>query len=147
MISVDTNILLYALNEAVPEHQAARAFLEEHGSDDDFVLCELALVELYVLLRNPSVVQKPLPSKQAVSIVQRFRSHPSWQLIDHRSEVMDDVWAAAARKDFARTRIYDARLALTLRHHGVTKFATRNIKHFEGFGFKKVWDPLLPTSD
>ena len=37
----------------------------------------------------------------------------------------------------------DARLALTLRHHGVTEFATANLKDFEGFGFAKVWNPLL----
>ena len=39
-------------------------------------------------------------------------------------------------------QIIDARLALTLRHHGVTAFATANAKHFRGFGFAKVWNPL-----
>lgn len=35
-----------------------------------------------------------------------------------------------------------ARLALTLRHHGVTEFVTANVKDFEGFGFTRVWNPL-----
>jgi predicted nucleic acid-binding protein len=39
--------------------------------------------------------------------------------------------------------IFDARLALTLRHHGVTEFATRNENHFAGFGFTRLWNPLL----
>jgi predicted nucleic acid-binding protein len=39
----------------------------------------------------------------------------------------------------------DARLALTLRHHGVTEFATSNVKDFEGFGFNRVWNPLVPA--
>ncbi|NJK91406.1 MAG: type II toxin-antitoxin system VapC family toxin [Blastochloris sp.] len=38
--------------------------------------------------------------------------------------------------------IIDARLAFTLRHHGVTHFATANTKHFESFGFERVWNPL-----
>lgn len=35
--------------------------------------------------------------------------------------------------------INNARLAFTLRHHGVTHFATANEKHFAGFGFERVW--------
>ena len=38
--------------------------------------------------------------------------------------------------------MFDARLALTLRHHGVTEFATRNEAHFTHFGFTRVWNPL-----
>lgn len=39
--------------------------------------------------------------------------------------------------------IIDTRFALTLRHHGVTRFATANVKHFQGFGSTEVWNPLL----
>jgi hypothetical protein len=38
--------------------------------------------------------------------------------------------------------VFDARLALTLRHHGVSEFATANIKDSAGFGFDRVWNPL-----
>jgi hypothetical protein len=55
---------------------------------------------------------------------------------------MNQVWKLASAKDFAFRRIIDARLALTLRHHGVTEFATSNVKDFEAFGFAKVWNPL-----
>lgn len=44
-----------------------------------------------------------------------------------------------------RRRLFDARLALTLRHRGVHEFATRNVNDFSDFGFSRVWDPL--TSD
>jgi hypothetical protein len=46
------------------------------------------------------------------------------------------------RNDFAFRRLYDARSALAMIAHGVTEFATANIKDYEGFGFRKVWDPL-----
>ena len=51
-------------------------------------------------------------------------------------------WAHGTRSGFRR--IIDARLALTLRHHGVTDFATANAnaKDFAGFGFERVWNPL-----
>jgi len=68
MISIDTNILLYAQNMDCPEHPAAYEFVLNCSLRDDVVLCELVLVELYVLLRNPSVLKTPLSSAQAVEI-------------------------------------------------------------------------------
>ena len=55
---------------------------------------------------------------------------------------MTEVWSHAAAPGFARRRVYDTRLALTLRHHGITEFATANGKDFQGFGFTRVWNPL-----
>jgi len=46
---------------------------------------------------------------------------------------------------FARRRLFDTRTALSLRHHGVTEFATANVKDFGDFGFTRVWNPLLPV--
>jgi predicted nucleic acid-binding protein len=52
VIAADTNLFLYALNADAPEHRGARAFLAENLDNPDFVLCELMLVELYVLPRT-----------------------------------------------------------------------------------------------
>lgn len=98
-----------------------------------------------MLLRNPAVLQNPLTAPDAAALVQIFRQHPTWTLIDHpggTSTVMDEVWRRAAESNVGRRGIFDARLALTLRHHGVTEFATRNEAHFSGFGFTRVWNPL-----
>jgi predicted nucleic acid-binding protein len=56
--------------------------------------------------------------------------------------VMDEVWRLAAQPNIGRRVVFDARLALTLRHYGVTEFATRNESHFAGFGFARVGNPL-----
>jgi len=55
---------------------------------------------------------------------------------------MDNVWAVARRPDIARRSVFDARIALTLRHHGATEFATRNTADFEGFGFNRLINPI-----
>jgi len=57
--------------------------------------------------------------------------------------IMSQVWSKAAEAGFAYRRIFDVRLAMTLRHHGVTELATRNKKDFAGLGFTRVWDPLV----
>jgi predicted nucleic acid-binding protein len=88
------------------------------------------------------LLTRPLSAPQAVDTIQRLRYHPYWELIDYPGGIMEPAWTAAAAPRFARRRIYDARLALTLRHHGVTEFATSNVKDFQGFGFTRVWNPL-----
>ncbi len=141
MISIDTNLLLYSLNRDCPEHGAARAFVEACAGRRDVAIAELVLVELYVLLRNPAVVRKPLGAGAAASLCQVLRRHPHWVLVD-TAAVMDKVWPAAARPEVARRHIFDARLAHTLLDNGVREFATRNTRDFEGFGFERVLDPL-----
>ena len=146
MTSFDTNLLLYSLNQDCSEYNDARAFFAALPTAPGTVaICELVLVELYVLLRNPAVLKNPLDPPDAVSMLQAFRQHPSWTLIDYpgdNSTVMEEVWRFAAKPNIGRRIVFDARLALTLRHHGVTEFATRNQTLFSGFGFTRVWDPL-----
>ena len=83
MISCDTNLLFYALNARAPEQPQARAFFEAHADSPSFVLCELVLIELYGLLRNPVTRRPPLPAAEAVHIIDRFRRHPTWRVVDY----------------------------------------------------------------
>lgn len=141
MISIDTNILLYAYNRDCPEHERAFAFVTSCSERDDVALCDLVLVELYILLRNPAVIAKPLSADQAADVCRAYRRNPRWRLLEN-APVMDQVWTMARQPGFARRRIFDARLALTLVHHGVTGFASANTRHFADLGFASVWNPL-----
>ena len=145
MTSFDSNILLYAFSRTSPFHDRARVFLEDLTPHDDVAVSELVLVEFYTLLRNPAVLLHPLPAAAAVEVVQSYRRHPRWMLVgfDPDSTALhDELWRLAAGARYARRRIYDARLALSLRRQGVTEFATANVKDFGGFGFDRVWNPL-----
>jgi predicted nucleic acid-binding protein len=64
MTSCDTNILFVALEESRPGHAEARGFLDARWDDPGFGLCELVLLELYILLRNPVVARLPLSPQQ-----------------------------------------------------------------------------------
>jgi predicted nucleic acid-binding protein len=108
-------------------------------------LSEFVLTEFYLLLRNPTILKRPLSTPDAVKVVQSYRQHPRWKIFGFppsSREVHAGLWQYAATPGIARRRIYDARIALSLRAFGVTKFATANMKDFEGFGFAKVWNPL-----
>ncbi len=140
MISFDTNLLFPALEPSHPDHLRARAFVE--ALDGAVALSELVLMELYVLVRNPALVRRPLDGARAVELVERFRTHPRWRLLDAPEGLMAEVWSRAAQPGFGRRRIFDARLGLSLVRQGVTDFATRNVRDFEGLGFSRIFDPL-----
>jgi uncharacterized protein len=141
LTSIDTNILVYALNRDSDVHEQAREYVSSLSSRTDVVLAEQSLVELYLLIRNPAVFARPLPAGEAAAVCRRYRSNPNWRIVECRP-IMDRVWELAADRNFARRRIIDARLGLTLVAAGVTEFATRNTGDFEGFGFKRVYDPF-----
>ena len=141
MLSFDTNLVVYAANADAPEQAAAAAFLESLAPRQDVVVCELMLVEVYLKLRNPRILARPLDAPGAAAYCRAFRDNANWSLVEE-APVMDKVWRLAGASGFPLRRIIDARLALTLRHHGVEEFATRNVKDFRGFGFRRVWNPL-----
>jgi toxin-antitoxin system PIN domain toxin len=145
MISVDTNILLPAVEADNVHHAQASAFLGSLHGRGDVVISEFVLLEFYVLLRNPAVLAKPLDGAKAAAVCEAFRRHPRWQVVgfppDSRS-FHDDLWPILREKQFARRRAYDWRMALTLLRQGVREFATVNVKDFEGLGFARVWNPL-----
>ncbi|RKX79497.1 MAG: VapC toxin family PIN domain ribonuclease [Spirochaetes bacterium] len=142
MISFDTNIIIYALNKDMPEHARAYGFLAELVEDDRVVVAEQTLVEVYLLIRNPSVFPNPYSPMDAVSVCQSYRANPKWRLVEC-GRVMEEVWKLASDPGFPRRRIIDLRLALTLIRAGVKEFATRNVKDFYGLDFDRVWDPTV----
>ena len=141
MISFDTNILIHASNLDSPQNALARSFIESLAPREDVVVCELMLVETYLKLRNAHIMRHPHSAAEAAAFCQALRSNPNWLLVEN-APVMRDIWPMVGVESFAIRRIIDARLALTLRHFGVSEFATANGKDFEGFGFTRVWNPL-----
>ena len=141
MVSFDTNLAVYAANASSPGHEAARQFLQSLALRKDVAVCELVLVELYLKLRNEKIFPRPLTAPQAAAVCQSYRKNRSWVLIES-APVMEGVWEQACETGFAFRRIIDVRLAQTLRHHGVTEFATTNEKDFADQGFARVWNPL-----
>ncbi len=142
MTACDTNILFPALEASHANHAPARAWLDDQVENQSFVICELNLLELYLLVRSATISKRPLDAPSAVAVIESLRTNPAWRLIDYPGGLMPEVWRVAGRPGMARRRIVDTRLSLVLRHHGVTHFATANEKDFADFGFKRVWNPL-----
>ena len=144
MLSCDTNILFAASCPDDPKHAAARAFLEAHADDENFVVAEQTLVELYCLLRNPVLQKNPLSAGDATAVISSYRGNPAWAVVDIPAspDVMNAVWRRASSRNFARRRIHDVRLAKTLKYWKVDEFHTRNTRDFADAGFRVLSNPL-----
>jgi toxin-antitoxin system PIN domain toxin len=144
MISFDTNVLFAAIEPSHADFEAASAWIESLAGDE-VAISELVLMELYVLVRNPAITRRPLTPARAVALVERFRTHPQWHLLDAPEGLMADIWTRAAAPGFGRRRIFDARLGVSLARQGVTELATRNVRDFQGLGLRRVFDPLAES--
>jgi len=143
MLTADTNLLIHAADPDSPNHEGARAFFATVDShNEDFVLCELVLVELYMQLRNPAIFAKPYSAKESASYCHALKQNPAWRCIDYDPLVSTKLWTWATNTKAGFRQIIDARIAFTLLHHGVTRFATISVEHFQGFGFTEAWNPL-----
>ncbi len=119
--------------------------MNECAANPEITISEFVLVELYRLLRNPTLNQSPLNGKEAALIIEQYRQHPSWRIIgftEKSSELHQKIWSTMSQPTIPYRKIYDIRLAYTLLDHGVKEFATANVKDFQKLGFKKVWNPL-----
>jgi len=144
MLTEDTNLFIHAADPDSPHHAKAREFFRGLASQgEEFVVCELVLVELYMQLRNGAIFVKPYSTREAADYCQAMKANPLWRCVDYDPKVSSQLWKWAAETKAGFRQIIDARLAFTLRHHESTKLATANVKDFKSFNFEKVWNPLI----
>lgn len=137
MILIDANLLLYAYNTSSSQHNAAANWLEETLSDTETI--RFALMSLLAFVRiatNPTVFARPLPTPEAISIVQLWlelpqtgMAHPTeqhWMLLDRL------VRSGQARG----AMVMDAHLAALALEYGATLHTTdRDFARFPEFRF------------
>lgn len=142
-VSADTNLFIHAADPDSPQHTRAREFFDGAAAkDEEFVLCELVLLELYMQLRNAAIFVKSYSAAESAAFCLALKKNPAWRCVDYDVAVSPKLWQWASSTRAGFHKVIDARLGLTLRHHGVTHFATANVKDFSSLGFDRVWNPL-----
>ena len=140
---MDTNILLYALNADCQENKISKALLSAAIKEpDEWIIAEQVYLELYNLLRNPKVLQKPLTGKSAIHAIRVVRENSGFQHCAFESSFFSPLSSILSDRNFHYRRTFDVVLALTLSLNGVRTFYTRNTKDFSSFGLFNVVNPL-----
>jgi len=140
---LDTNLLIYAVNQDSAQHRRARSFLENRLSASDPLY--LSWSNLYEFLRvttHPKVFARPLSWNQAFQMLEVFLDSPQVEILregEEHGRILQEILKGLRnpRGNF----MHDCHLAALMREHGVKTVYTHDMD-FRLFGFLEVVDPL-----
>lgn len=143
MNSLDTNILLYAVNSGCDEHRTALGVYEQMlESPEAWIVSDQVLFEFYRGLRHPKILEKPLSHQQALEQIVFLREESGVLHCAYQTSFWEQIKSPGHRENPKGRHIFDRVLAITLLNNGVETFYTRNLKDFEEFPFKELVNPI-----
>lgn len=125
MILVDANLLLYAANQAAPEHEAARRWLDARLSGTARVALPWPSLLAFVrIATNPVVMSRPASMAAAWRQVKEWlAAEPVW--IPNPTEQHAELMARFCTAPWMSSRLVpDAHLAALAVEHGLTLCST-----------------------
>lgn len=139
---LDSNILLYAKMNVMPEHKVISKWLEETVSDRNnaISICETSILSFLRIATNEKVFKPVLPTNDAARFIDSFLKCPNVNLLlasaSHYLEVIKLMDKLSLRGNFVMD-VHLAVLALTV---GAT-LVTRD-KDFTKIPYLKIFNPL-----
>lgn len=114
-IALDTNVMVHLLVASSPEHNRCAAWLENQSGP--WATTQTNVAEFLRLITHPRAFERPLPLNEAIRLLSRFVEDFDVSVL-HESDLW---WRALVELDLPLrgSDIFDARIALCLRHHGV----------------------------
>ena len=116
---VDTNVLLYAVDEGSPHHAVARRWLEEQlSSAETFAFSWAVLLAFVRLATNPRVFEAPLSTEAAFDLVDSWLAQPATTVVhplDRHQQLLRELLAPLGT---AGNLTSDAHLAALSIEHG-----------------------------
>ena len=118
---VDANVLIYAVNEASSQHEAARSWLDQALGGDETVGFAWSVVLAFLrLTTHPAVFAQPLDPELATTIVRAWTEQPTALLIDPTPRHLDMLTGLLAEAGTAANLVNDAHLAALAIEHDAT---------------------------
>ncbi|MCY3751368.1 MAG: PIN domain-containing protein [Gammaproteobacteria bacterium] len=139
----DTNILIYAVDEASPFHDRCREDLLQACKDPSPAFLTWNIC--YEFLRattHPRVFNNPWTSKNAWIFLETILASPGFELLtatQRHGSVLSRTLEELT--DISGNLFHDLHTAVLMREHGVSRICTRDTD-FHRFPFVTVIDPL-----
>lgn len=116
MYVVDTNVLIYAVNTAAPQHSVARRWLASTLSAGETIgFPWVSLLGFIRLTTNPRIMPRPITVGDALAAVGTWTSHPGAVLVEpgpRHLAVLGDLLSTAGTGGNLTTDAHIAALAL-----------------------------------
>ncbi len=142
MLLVDSNVLLYAINDSAPQHRAAAGFLEEVANGDaQWALSWPVIYEFLRVATHPRAMPSPLTFHRAWQFIDSLLKLNSCVVLrespQHR-EVL--VQCADESPRVSGNLVHDLHHAALMREHGIDEIVTYDAD-FRGFPWVTVRMP------
>jgi toxin-antitoxin system PIN domain toxin len=142
-VLLDTNVLLYAVVGSAPEHDVARAWLEERLADRDEIvgLCwPVAYAAVRLLTHRTVLGERALPVAKAWEVVAEVRRQPRVRTVTEGREHASVSAGLAETPGLRSSDVPDIQLAALAIEHGMTLASHDN--GFRRFPRLRWVDPL-----
>ncbi len=143
MITIDSNLLVYAHREDSPWHRAAYACLVRLAEGrQSWAIPWPCLHEFLAIVTHPRIYDPPTPLDTAIDQVEAWLESPSLVLLaeseDHWTQLRSLLQAGRA----SGPKVHDARVAALCLQHGASELWTVD-RDFSLFPALKVRNPLI----
>lgn len=140
MMLLDTNILVYAVNTAAPQHRISRALVEAaQARRIEGVVFPQILLEFYAVITDSRRVDKPLEAQEAWRQVELLRL--TLPVCDGGLQALDRLREVLEEERVAGGDIFDAFLVAQMRACNIAVICTYDVKHFRGYKGIMAYSP------
>lgn len=143
MLTVDTNVLVYAADGDSPFHGPCRQWLEhQRARPDAWFTTWPILYEFMRVTTHPRVMRRPWSASASWQFVAALLASPGLAILiptQRHGDVAAEVIAELPH--LAGNLMHDAHTAILMREHGIARICTRDAD-FSRFPLVEVIDPL-----
>lgn len=138
MIAIDTNVLVYAHREEMPQHAPGLAALTALAEGDaPWALPVFVVNEFLRVVTHQRVFPTPSSRSVALGVIEALLASPTARLLHPGRRYMQLLGDALAEGDARGNLVLDAAIVALCREHGVDEILTADLD-FRRFGSIKV---------
>lgn len=134
---IDSNIIIYALDDTSPKSQLAQHFLHQH--QNELVVAQQNIFESLRILTHTKF-PNPFPAQDAVKAVRAITDQAL--VIFPTLETYDVALELIQKYRVTGTEVFDAYLVATALSNGIEELASDNTKHLQKYTEIKLINPF-----
>ncbi len=139
---VDANVLVYALNEEAPHHNASRELLEAASdSTTTLYLTSQILCEFYSVITNPRRVAIAVSPAEALSIISDILDLPGVRVLPTPARAVAGWMSLVRRNPVVGANIFDLQIVATMLANRIPRIYTFNGDDFSVFAELRIVTP------